>query len=67
MIKIINRLIRKRLILFVELDKAKFRIQKEGSCQIFMTTGKNMPQEEREKAQKLIEEAIELTRKYIEI
>ena len=67
MIKIINRLMRKKLILFVELDKSKFRIQKEGSCQIFMTTGKDMPKEEKEKAQKLIEEAIELTRKYIEI
>jgi hypothetical protein len=65
--KLIDRIIKKKIILFVELDKAKFRIQKEGSCQIFMTTGKDMPQEEKEKAQKLIEEAIELTRKYIDI
>lgn len=67
MIKLIKRIFNKKLILFVELDKAKFRVQKEGSCQIFMTTGKEMPQEEKEKAQKLVEEAIDLIRKYIDV
>ena len=67
MIKLIKRIFKKNLILFVELDKAKFRVQKEGSCQIFMTTGKDMPQEEKEKAQKLVEEAIDLIRKYIDV
>ena len=67
MIKLIKRMFKKKLILFVELDKAKFRVQKEGSCQIFMTTGRNMPQEEKEKAQKLVEEAIDLIRKYIDV
>ena len=67
MIKLIKRIFKKKLILFVELDKAKFRVQKEGSCQIFMTTGKDMPQEEKEKAQKLVEEAIDLIRKYIDV
>ena len=67
MIKLIKRMFKKKLILFVELDKAKFRVQKEGSCQIFMTTGKDMPQEEKEKAQKLVEEAIDLIRKYIDV
>ena len=67
MIKQIKRMFKKKLILFVELDKAKFRVQKEGSCQIFMTTGKDMPQEEKEKAQKLVEEAIDLIRKYIDV
>jgi hypothetical protein len=65
MIKLIKRIFKKKLILFVELDKAKFKVQKEGSCQIFMTTGKDMPPEEKEKAQKLVEEAIDLIRKYI--
>ena len=67
MIKLIKRMFKKKLILFVELDKAKFRVQKEGSCQIFMTTGRDMPQEEKEKAQKLVEEAIDLIRKYIDV
>ena len=67
MIKLIKRMFKKKLILFVELDKAKFKVQKEGSCQIFMTTGRDMPQEEKEKAQKLVEEAIDLIRKYIDV
>ena len=67
MIKLIKRMFKKKLILFVELDKVKFRVQKEGSCQIFMTTGRDMPQEEKEKAQKLVEEAIDLIRKYIDV
>ena len=67
MIKLIKRMFKKKLILFVELDKAKFRVQKEGSCQIFMTTGRDMPQKEKEKAQKLVEEAIDLIRKYIDV
>ena len=65
--KLFDKVFKKKLIIFVELDKAKFRKNKQGSCETFMVTGVNMPIDKKKEAQEHINKAIDLIREYIEI
>ena len=62
--KLLNQLTKKKLILFIELDKEKFKKDIKGSCEIWNVFPKDMPEEEKEQAKQLINSYIDLVRKY---
>ena len=63
--KLYRHLTRKKLLLFVELDKEKFKKGAKGSCEVWNVFPKIMPEEEKQKAKQFIMDYIDLVRKYL--
>ena len=51
--KLYRHLTRKKLLLFVELDKEKFKKGAKGSCEVWNVFPKSMPEEEKQKLNSL--------------